>query len=84
VKTAPTDRCRQDTAACEAVGVGPVHVSGPPGRFEPANEPGAGVELMGVDAVAGAGGVGVVQVVPAVTHGDDRQRSDVTGMVTGW
>jgi hypothetical protein len=45
------------------------------------DDPGGDVELPALDAVAGAGRVGVVQVVPGLAHGQDRQRPEVRGLV---
>src|SRR6185503_5316122 len=60
----------------------PTHVIGPAELLEGPDGAGAAVELAGVDAVAGAGRVGVVQVVPGLAHRQHRQPPDVGRLVT--
>ncbi len=48
----------------QALLAGPANVVGPAELLQGPDDPGGDVDLAGADAVAGAGGVGVVQVVP--------------------
>src|SRR5690606_10730862 len=66
-----------DTAAIEALLVGPVHVARPAEAFERADQGGGRVELAAVEAVAGAAGLAVVPVVPALAEGEQGQRPQV-------
>src|SRR3954453_10956867 len=65
----------------EALGAGPAHLGRPSQTPQSADDRRAAVDLPGVDAVAGAGRVDVVQVVPALSHGQDRERPAVRGLV---
>src|SRR6266498_5686606 len=60
---------------------GPAHVVHPAELFEHPDRPGRDVDLSTMDTVARAGGVGVVQVVPGLTHGQDGQRPEVRAAV---
>jgi hypothetical protein len=63
----------------QALRGGPAHVMGPAESFQGPDDAGGDVDLAGSPAVAGAGGVGVVQVVPRLAHRQDRQRPEVRG-----
>src|SRR5690242_4077238 len=67
--------------AGEAFGSGPADVGGPAEFLEGPDDAGGDVDLSALDAVAGAGGVGVVGVVPGLAHGGDGQRPEVGGLV---
>ena len=58
------------TAGGEAGGIGPVHGGGPAEAFEEADDGGGDVDLAGAGAVAGAGGIGMMAVVPAFPEGE--------------
>src|SRR5689334_16637424 len=61
--------------------VRPTDVGSPPEAFEGADEDSGGVDLAAVYAVASAGGVGMVQVVPTLTHRDERERPAIGRLV---
>src|SRR5262245_427211 len=60
---------------------GPPHRADPAELLEDPNAPCREVDLALEHSVARAGGVGVVQVVPGLTEGRDRQPPDVAGLV---
>src|SRR5580693_79923 len=61
----------------EPVLVGPAHVVGPAQLLQRPDDARAGVELALQRSVPGAGGVGVVQVVPGFAERGDREPGDV-------
>src|SRR5581483_6287720 len=65
----------------EPLRVGPADVVGPAQLLEGPDDPGAGVELALERAVAGAGGVGVVQVVPGFAERGNRHPGHVLRLV---
>ncbi|GAA2916150.1 hypothetical protein GCM10011428_34610 [Streptomyces violaceus] len=60
---------------------GPAHVVHPAEAFEEADDGGRRVELAAVDAVARAGEVGVVEVVPALAEREQGEGPQVGGPV---
>src|SRR5881409_66185 len=70
-----------DAAGRDPVRRRPAHVVHPAEAFEEADDGGGRVDLAAVDSMPGAGGVGVVEVVPALTEGEQGQRPQVRGPV---
>src|SRR3954471_19291287 len=69
--------------ALEALPARPAHVRRPAELLEHPDQPRGDVDLAAPHAVAGAGRVGVVQVVPRLAERQDRQRPEVGGPVAG-
>ena len=69
------------TTVGEADSVGPADVGGPAQVLKATDEYGSGIDLALIDAVTGAGGVCMVQVVPAFPHADDGKRPAIGGHV---
>src|SRR5580692_8293983 len=67
--------------AGQPVLVGPADVADPAGFLRQPDGPGRDVDLPLQDAMARAGRVGMVQVVPGLAEGQDRQPGDVPGLV---
>src|SRR5688572_14534452 len=74
-------RSGRDATSFDALGPRPADIRCPAELFEGPDDASAGVDLSLLDAVAGAGRVGVVQVVPRLAHGEDREPPDVAGLV---
>src|ERR1700761_8330561 len=74
-------RRRGGPLGAEPLLVRPADVVGPAQLLERPDDPGAGVELALQGAVAGAGGVGVGQVVPGLAEGGYRHPGLVAGLV---
>src|SRR5699024_6407559 len=70
-----------DPLGGESFSVGPAYLGGPTELFEDPDDPCGDVDLALEYTVAGAGGVGVVQVVPGLPEGGDRQPPHVAGTV---
>src|SRR6202030_3693830 len=68
-------------AGVKAGGSRPVHAGGPAEALEDANDAGGDIDLPGIGAMPGAGGIGMVHVVPALAEGEQRQRQQVGGAV---
>jgi hypothetical protein len=68
--------CSQ-SAAFESGGIGPVHIGGPTGLSQQPDDGSAQVDLLWVHTVPGAGGVGVVHVVPTLPEGQQREWPEV-------
>src|SRR5947209_13634209 len=75
-------RAQRDVAQAGEIGgeptlVRPPDIPGPAEQFRPPDDPGADVDLALERPVPGAGRVAVVQVVPGLAEGQDRQPGDV-------
>src|ERR1700733_4378931 len=77
-----TSCVNRDPLRRQALGLGPAHVARPAELFEDPDGTGGNVDLPAVDAVAGTGRIGMVQVVPALAERQDRQRPEVRRLVT--
>src|ERR1700721_2375417 len=74
-------RADQLRAGAKAGGSRPVHAGGPAEALEDANDAGGDIDLPGIGAMPGAGGIGMVHVVPALAEGEQSQRPQVGGAV---
>src|SRR5436190_7973601 len=70
-------------ATCYPLFGRPAHVVGPAGLLEPPDEARAGVDLPAQHPVPGGGRVGVMQVVPGLTHRRDGEPPHIDGLIAG-
>src|SRR5580692_9794872 len=59
----------------------PVHAGRPAEALEDADDAGGDIDLPGIGAMPGAGGIGMVHVVPALAEGEQGERPQVGGAV---